>query len=121
MTGADGVVVDADVAVVLEVVVVVVVTARTVIVMVFEALPQQLVPVIVYRVEATTALGVPLISPVAVFKLSPPGRSGETEYVIASVYVRATAELRIAVMAVDTVKLAVVRYVSLGEKYLSFK
>ena len=43
-------------------------------------LPAAFVAVTVYTAVAATALGVPEMMPVEVFKLRPDGRSGDTEY-----------------------------------------
>jgi hypothetical protein len=46
------------------------------------ALPAELAAVIVYATAGATAEGIPAMTPVEVFRLSPGGRVGDTEYLV---------------------------------------
>jgi hypothetical protein len=54
-------------------------TSLTTIVRVAVSVPAVLVAVTVYDAEEATAVGVPLMVPVTVFKINPEGSEGETE------------------------------------------
>ena len=55
-------------------------TSLTTIVRLAVSVPAVFVAVTVYWAEAATAVGVPLMVPVAVFRFRPEGSEGETEY-----------------------------------------